>query len=210
MPIIESVKDSPDAPLNLVIKRDGETKNITVKPVKPLKPADRAPAIGVMFETHVDDVADVLLRPTPGKLVMDAATIMVRTVKGLVTPGSSISFQHLSGPLRIGSIYYRLFEMPEGWRLVLWFSVLLNVNLAILNMLPFPVLDGGHITMALLGLVRKKPVLHVRVLEFIQTGCALLLIGFMLYVTWFDSIDLFGGKSKDAAQQTMEFAPPAK
>jgi regulator of sigma E protease len=34
---------------------------------------------------------------------------------------------------------------------------MLNVNLALLNLLPFPVLDGGHITMALLEWVRRKP-----------------------------------------------------
>jgi len=59
-----------------------------------------------------------------------------------------------------------------------------------LNMLPFPVLDGGHITLALIEAVRRKPI-NIRVLEFVQTACALVLIGFMLYVTFYDVGDFF-------------------
>jgi regulator of sigma E protease len=67
--------------------------------------------------------------------------------------------------------------------------VILNVNLAILNMLPIPVLDGGHIVLAIIESIRRKPV-NIRVLEFIQTGCAVLIIGYMLYVTFYDAQDL--------------------
>ena len=55
---------------------------------------------------------------------------------------------------------------------------ILNVNLAILNMLPIPVLDGGHIVLALIESVRRKPV-NMRVLEVIQTGCATFIIGYI-------------------------------
>ena len=69
------------------------------------------------------------------------------------------------------------------------FSVFFNVNLALLNMLPLPVLDGGHITLALIETVRRKPV-NARLIEIVNTACALVLIGFMLYVTFFDIGDL--------------------
>ena len=67
--------------------------------------------------------------------------------------------------------------------------MILNVNLAILNLLPIPVLDGGHIVLALIESVRRKPV-NMRVLEVIQTSCAVLIIGYMLYITFFDVQDL--------------------
>jgi len=41
--------------------------------------------------------------------------------------------------VKIISVYYLLFQDEDGWRLALWFSVLMNVNLALLNLLPFPV-----------------------------------------------------------------------
>ena len=109
--------------------------------------------------------------------------------------------QHLSGPVGIGRIYYLLFQSERGWQLALWFSVILNVNLAILNMLPIPVLDGGHIVLAMIEAVRRKPV-NMRVLEVVQTGCAVLIIGFMLYITFFDVQDLpFGAKSSTSSKR---------
>jgi regulator of sigma E protease len=95
-----------------------------------------------------------------------------------------------------------LFENERGWQLALWFSVILNVNLAILNMLPIPVLDGGHIVLALVESVRRKPV-NMRLLEIIQTGCAALIIGYIAYVSFFDLGDLLGSKQdKRVPRQT--------
>jgi regulator of sigma E protease len=106
-------------------------------------------------------------------------------------------------------LYYQVFEAEYGWRLALALSVLINVNLALLNLLPFPVLDGGHIMLALVESVRRKPV-SVRVLEVVQTACAVLIIGFMLYVTFFDVGDLFGTKEpKGEPQEEEVHAPPA-
>ncbi len=205
--VAEFLKDHPNEAVKLGVKHDDKTDDVLLTPVKPLKPADHAPALGLLLGTQVDEVSDVLVHTPATRLVKDALTIMFRTIKGLVTPGSNISVQHLSGPLKIGSIYYRLFEIPEGWRLVLWFSVILNVNLAVLNMLPFPVLDGGHITMATIEMIRRKPIVSVKALEIFQTACALLLFGFMIYVSWFDSLDFFKGAAKD---EKVEFAAPAK
>jgi regulator of sigma E protease len=73
--------------------------------------------------------------------------------------------------------------------------VLFNVNLAVLNMLPFPVLDGGHITLAILEKIAGRPV-RARVLEVLQTACALMLISLMLYVTSKDIGDRFGRGSR--------------
>jgi len=63
--------------------------------------------------------------------------------------------------------------------------VLLNVGLAIFNMLPIPVLDGGHIVIALIEKIRRRP-LNVKVLEYTTLVFAALLISFMMYVTFYD------------------------
>jgi regulator of sigma E protease len=87
--------------------------------------------------------------------------------------------------------------------MALWFSVVLNVNLALLNLLPIPVLDGGHILLALVEAVRRRPV-NMRVLEVVQTACAVLIIGFMVYIAFFDVQDLFGSR-----RDTPKFLPKA-
>jgi regulator of sigma E protease len=76
-------------------------------------------------------------------------------------------------------------EWSTDYRLALSFLVLLNINLAILNLLPLPVLDGGHILMAVVERIRGRP-MEVRIVEYATTTFAVLLISFMLYVTFFD------------------------
>jgi len=130
-----------------------------------------------------------LVYPDPITQVRDAATSIFRMVGALLSPRSDVKAAHFSGPVGIMRLYYQIFENENGWRLALAFSVLINVNLALLNLLPFPVLDGGHITLAIIEGIRRKPI-NVRVLEFVQTACALALIGFMLYLTFYDVGDL--------------------
>jgi len=123
--------------------------------------------------------------PPPWVQVSDAATSIFRMVGALLSPKSDVKAAHFSGPVGIMKLYYQVFASDYGWQLALSLSVLINVNLGLLNLLPFPVLDGGHITLALVEAVRRKPI-NVKLLEYVQTACALLLIGFMLYVTFFD------------------------
>ncbi len=125
----------------------------------------------------------------PIEQVYNSVTSTLKTIGAVASPKSDVKLQHLSGPVGIWNIYVRLFEAAGGWKLALWFSVILNVNLAILNLLPIPVLDGGHIVLALIESVRRKPV-NMRVLEVVQTSCAVVIIGYMLYITFFDVQDL--------------------
>jgi regulator of sigma E protease len=113
----------------------------------------------------------------------------------------------MSGPVGILRVYYMLFQSDRGWQLALWFSVVLNVNLAILNMLPIPVLDGGHIVLAIIESIRRKPV-NIRILEFVQTGCAVVIIGYMAYVSFFDIGDWFG-RDANAPKSTKPAAAQA-
>jgi len=78
-------------------------------------------------------------------------------------------------------------EVKTDFRLALEFMVLLNISLAMLNLLPLPVLDGGHIAMALLEKLRGRP-LSPRVQEFTTMIFATLLISFMVYVSYNDLV----------------------
>ena len=142
-----------------------------------------------MITCDTMDTEASIQHPNPIEQVYNSVTSTLKTIGAVASPKSDVKLQHLSGPVGIGRIYYLLFQSERGWQLALWFSVILNVNLAILNLLPIPVLDGGHIVLALIESVRRKPV-NMRVLEVIQTSCAVLIIGYMLYITFFDVQDL--------------------
>jgi regulator of sigma E protease len=144
----------------------------------------------------------------PGALEQVRASVnaMVETFGALFARKSDIKPQHLGGAVKIMDVYYRLFSSEQGWRLALWFSVLMNVNLALLNMLPIPVLDGGHILLCLLEAVRRKPISH-RAANIIQTSCAVALIAFMLYIAFFDVQELPWKRSKEKSPAELKFAP---
>jgi len=84
--------------------------------------------------------------------------------------------------------------------------VVINVNLALLNILPIPVLDGGHITVALIEAIRRRPV-NVRILSAIHTSCAVVIIGFLLFITFFDAQDWRPWKRTPKPPE-RRFAPP--
>ncbi|MEM7384561.1 MAG: RIP metalloprotease RseP [Verrucomicrobiota bacterium] len=151
-----------------------------------------------MIGTVWDSTGETSLEhPHPVTQIKQTVQTMINTLQAVFSPKSEIKAQHLAGPVMIMRVYYLLFEAPDGWRRAIWFSVLLNVNLGILNLLPLPVLDGGHITMATVEAIRRKPI-NLRFLEIVQTASALLLIGFMIYVTGFDLGDWFGEKKAEA------------
>ena len=118
---------------------------------------------------------------------------------------TEIGPQHLGGPVMIIRVYKTLFEDEQGWRLVLWFSVVLNVNLALLNMLPLPVLDGGHILLSLIEAVRRRAA-SAKILNYIQTGFAVLLISFMVWIVFFDTGDWIRSAWQNRSQEII-FAP---
>ena len=216
-PIQDFFENHPDSTAKATIKRGSEVKEIVLSARKPDLPAGYPHALtGVTFAPLDDKGGSLpLVYPNWWHSVSQASLMMFRTIKGLLTPGDNVGFQHLSGPLKIGSIYFNLFKEEDGWRTVLWFSVVLNVNLALLNLIPFPVLDGGHIVMGFAEMIRRRPILHMKWLEIFQTACALLLFSFMIYVSWFDGWDLVGnGKKEDPFAKVkfedIKFNAPAK
>jgi regulator of sigma E protease len=182
-----------------VRKTNGETVMVTVKPEKPLRPVDAEPEHGIFWDRS--DYADVrIVHPNPFAQVSDSLKMMWVTISSVADPGTSIGLGHLAGPLGIGEMLYSLLQTENGWMRILSFMVLFNVNLAVLNMLPFPVLDGGHITLATFEKIFGRP-LNMKALEIIQTVCALALISLMLFVSSKDAGSIFeravGGDSSE-------------
>ena len=124
---------------------------------------------------------------------------MGETLAKVAAPGSSVGMEHLSGPVGIGNYLYQMLDSPEGWKLILWFAVVLNVNLAVLNILPLPIVDGGHVVLGTLEIIFRRPV-GGKLLEWIQTGFIFLLLTFFIFVTFKDVGDLVGGDEEAAAK----------
>lgn len=102
------------------------------------------------------------------------------------------SVKELGGPIKIAKYSGEQFSL--GWDAFVGFVALISINLAFINLLPIPGLDGGHLAFYAAELVRRRP-LGVRSQEWaIRTGVALVL-ALMLFVTVNDlvSLPIFGG-----------------
>jgi regulator of sigma E protease len=207
----EEIRRAPEEPITLRVLRGSNEIAVTIKPVLPEGWKDnpnvpeemRYPQLGLEWERGGRSSID---HPVPLEQIRTSVTQIATTLGAVLSRKSDIGLQHLSGPVGIVRIYYRLFEAENGWRLAIWFSVVLNVNLGLLNLLPIPVLDGGHITLALIEGIRRRP-MNMRIIGAIHTSCAMIIIGYMLFLTFFDAQDWRPWKRSTRLPE-RKFSPP--
>ena len=199
----ESMTNAAAGPVTLGILRGTEKLDVPLRAEKPLTPATSDPSFGI--SSWQDRSATALIHPGPFEQIQAGVSQITGTLRALFSRKSDVGVQQLGGAVMIIRVYTNLFDSPDGWRLVLWFSVVMNVNLAMLNMLPFPVLDGGHITLAILEQIRGRPVSGA-ILNYFQTACAMALIAFMLFIAFFDTGD-WVRSSRQQREEPMVFAP---
>lgn len=202
----EYVRELQDgATVQIQADRDGKTMDFTVNPripeKRPTKPEYNVPMMGIEWDQFGKGSIE---HPSPFTQISDALVMMKVTLSAIISTKSDVNVTHLSSAVGIMRLYYRLFEHPDGWQMVLWFSVILNVNLAVMNLLPFPVLDGGHIVMATLEAIRRRP-MNLKALEIIQTTAVVLLLGLMVMLVFKDVGDIASDSGGGAGG--VEFLP---
>lgn len=201
---INLLKDNGEKPVMVRYSRDGQENQVTVSPKIPLQPKDSSRAmIGVGFDDDVP-VESGWVNPKPWEQVRETVRMMATTIHSLISRSSSIGIDQLSGPIGIAKLKFQVLLLDHPFQRMLSILVMLNVNLAIMNLLPLPVLDGGHIVLAILEKLAGRPV-QARILGTIQTAFALLLFSVMLYVT---SKDVFGEFGRGAGSSSQQYVFP--
>lgn len=161
-----------------------------------------------------------LTHPTPWSQFTHVIDMTVKSLRslgvslgnklGLTKAHTTIKPSHLSGPIGIGRVLYISVyrgSIIQGLSLV----VLVSFSLGLFNLLPIPVLDGGHILLAILELIFRRPV-SAKVLEPIMMGFIGLLVAFMLYVSFYDVRRVIGSIAPEAIgieSKTPATAPAA-
>lgn len=175
--MLDVVSNASGLPCKIVFMRGAEKKSVTITPK--YDPQTKRARIGISFSPGVYEV--MRPGPSPWAQVKEVTDRTFGTISALIhSKKTGVKASDLSGPVGILSILASY--VKEDYRLALSFLVLLNINLAIINMLPIPVLDGGHVLMSIIEKIRRRP-LSPRIIEYVTTGFALLLICFMIYVT---------------------------
>jgi regulator of sigma E protease len=175
--VVRTIQQSPEKPLTFSIARAGRPLTIEVTPDSVRNGGKTIGRIGV----GARDIERFYLQVSYGpfasltKAVDKTVDISIFSLKmlGRMLLGE-LSWKHLSGPVTIADFAGQSAQL--GWISYLTFLALISISLGVLNLLPIPLLDGGHLMYYLIEIAKGKPVSE-RVMELGQrVGLALLLV----------------------------------
>ncbi len=182
----------PGQPMRFDIERDGRAVSLVVTPHK-VRQVDRfgnefhrgmigiAPTERVMVPLGIVEVL-----PAAGRHMREVVGMMVETLWQVVSGRRSVD--ELGGPLKIAQ--YSGQQATLGGAALIEFVAMISINLGFINLLPVPMLDGGHLFFYVVEAFRRKP-LHPDVQAWAFRSGLALLMGLMLFVT-FNDLGTFG------------------
>ncbi len=172
--IYEALQNArPGEPLSMKIKtEDGQTRDVEVRPVELTYIGRTALTLAPHREQfHADGVLGALGMGA-SRAVRETKNVF-RTIGALFT--GNISFnKNIAGPITLVTASKRLAE--DHILQLVWFLAYVSVMLAVLNILPIPVLDGGHLVFILIEKVKGSPLKEETVYNFQKVGFLLLLV----------------------------------
>jgi regulator of sigma E protease len=181
------ITSSQGEPLTLRVDRDGRELRIPLKP----QMASEAHEWRIGVELRPGEVT--IRRSNPLVALGQGVAWTWRITKlsvlgfGRILTGSIPASESLAGPLGIAREIGR--QARYGWRNVVFFTAGISISLAILNLLPIPILDGGHLLFFAIEIVNGKP-LSIRKREIAQQVGLLILVGLMLFAFYNDIVNL--------------------
>ncbi len=184
----KAINDSAGSPMQISVERDGTIENFTVTAKSTTRKNifgedKKAWAIGVKASGETAHV-DIGFVQSIGAGAERTWTMLELTWTGFVKLFQRVvPMEQVGGPIMIAQVVGK--QAAEGLANVLGIAALISINLGILNLLPIPVLDGGHIVFFLLEMIFRRPIpAKVRVVSS-QVGF-FLLIGLMVFATYND------------------------
>jgi regulator of sigma E protease len=166
--------------IDVTIKRNGQTLILPIQPRIKTEAGETEPRFGFAYDY---DYKVQRIHEDPITQLVGFAQTMQRTLYALLNTNSDVGLKNMSGP--VGIIHGLNIMARQGWVDFIWFLALINVNLALFNLLPIPVLDGGHMLFATISKILRRP-LPVSIMVNLQTAFVSLLLLFIVYVTFFD------------------------
>lgn len=192
--VLEGVKSSGGKQLNFVVERDGREVSLEVAPridtVKNIygEEVEERYMIGIMRYEQLHYVSTGPIGAMKSAALQTWGFVVLTATGFVKIVQQVIPASELGGPILIAQIAGE--QMRAGWVNLLYFMGLLSVNLGVLNLLPVPVLDGGHLMFLTIEAVRRKPLEERAQIIAQQVGIALLGT-LMVFVFYNDILRLF-------------------
>ncbi len=147
----EIKEETQGAPIVCAFMREGKTLETVVTPqkVQITEEGTSRYSIGIEFAYPIKTI---YLNPV--NQIKAIFSTIIRTFSALINPKSDVGIQHMSGPPGIAKALFD--TIKSDIRIAIWFTIYINISLAFFNILPIPVLDGGHIVFATIAKIRGR------------------------------------------------------
>lgn len=189
--LINIISTSQNKPIKIEVNRNNKFLTFDVTPKLTSLTYYYIPGVSMAFYNHTP----------PWTQFTNVITMTYQSIRGILSKNSYIKPSHMSGPVGIvsviGTAVYR-----GSFIIALNIITIISFSLALFNLLPLPVLDGGHILIALIEIVSGKR-LPPRILRPIYTAFVFILLGFMFYATFNDVNRLTNFKEKFTSKSTQ-------
>lgn len=190
---VEYVRERPAQAIDVTVERDGQTFITTVTPKRVAADGSDIGQVGMsvvvpqwpedLFREMKYGPVEAMVRA--GQQTWKTSALILSSIKKMIT--GDISVKHLSGPITIAKVAGA--SAQYGLGPFLQFMALLSVSLGVLNLLPIPVLDGGHLAYYLVEVVKGRPVSD-KVQEFGYRIGLMLVVGLMVLALYNDLLRL--------------------
>jgi regulator of sigma E protease len=179
--LVNTIRARPDQHISMTVERGGSLRTIEVRPEAVQSDGERIGRIGAAPYVPPSNAAEFLIRVQYGffesvsKAVQKTVDISVFSLRimGKMLIGE-VSWRHISGPVTIADFAGQSAQL--GLIAYVTFLALISISLGVLNLLPIPLLDGGHLMYYLVEIIKGSPVSE-RAMELGQrVGLALLLV----------------------------------
>ncbi len=200
--VVEMINQHAGQHIELTVQRGEETLTVSLRPRLPEEIPPGQGATGVQIQPYIAPDQLTLERSGPIQALIGGVQqtwrVLVMMIQGLaqmirgfISPDVPAPEGGLGGVIAIGRITAKVAR--QGWRDLLNLTAFLSINLALLNLLPIPALDGGRIVFALAELISRRRIPPEKE-ALVHMAGFVLLVGFMILVTFMDISNWIAGK----------------